>query len=108
MTHVRDAQRQWMLFCILLTFWLSVLARAFDHMALGTEAGIAEAERLYATVLPLLILLMESMDTFLVYGKPVLGHRLGIAEIKPRLPSTPPSAFGLATAKRYAEMLGKL
>jgi len=85
-----------------------VLARAFDHMASGTEAGIAEAERLYATVLPLLILLMESMDTFLVYGKPVLGHRLGIAETKPRLPSTPPSAFGLATAKRYAEMLGKL
>ena len=85
-----------------------VLARAFDHMASGTEAGIAEAERLYATVLPLLILLMESMDTFLVYGKPVLGHRLGIAETKPRLPSTPPSAFGLATAMRYAEMLGKL
>ena len=85
-----------------------VLARAFDHMASGTEAGIAEAERLYAKVLPLLILLMESMDTFLVYGKPVLGHRLGIAETKPRLPSTPPTAFGLATAKRYAEMLGKL
>ncbi len=85
-----------------------VLARAFDHMASGTEAGVAEAERLYAKVLPLLILLMESMDTFLVYGKPVLGHRLGIAETKPRLPSTPPTAFGLATAKRYAEMLGKL
>ena len=85
-----------------------VLARAFDHMASNTEAGIAEAERLYAKVLPLLILLMESMDTFLVYGKPVLGHRLGIAETKPRLPSTPPTAFGLAMAKRYAEMLGKL
>ena len=51
---------------------------------------------------------MESMDTFLVYGKPVLGHRLGIAEIKPRIPSTPASPFGLETAKRYAEALGKL
>jgi 4-hydroxy-tetrahydrodipicolinate synthase len=85
-----------------------VLARAFDHMAAGTEQGVAEAERLYAKVLPLLIMLMESMDTFLVYGKPVLGHRLGIAETKPRLPSTPPTSFGLAAAKRYAEMLGKL
>jgi dihydrodipicolinate synthase/N-acetylneuraminate lyase len=85
-----------------------VLARAFDHMASGTVEGGAEAERLYAKVLPLLIMLMESMDTFLVYGKPVLGHRLGIAETKPRLPSTPPTAFGLAAAKRYAEMLGKL
>lgn len=85
-----------------------VLARAFDHMAAGTEQGVAEAERLYAKVLPLLIMLMETMDTFLVYGKPVLGHRLGIAETKPRLPSTPPTSFGLAAAKRYAEMLGKL
>jgi 2-keto-3-deoxy-L-arabinonate dehydratase len=85
-----------------------VLVRAFDHMASGTEAGIQEAERLYAKVLPLLILLMESMDTFLVYGKPVLGHRLGITETKPRLPSTPPTAFGLAAAKRYADALGKL
>ena len=53
-----------------------VLARAFDHIASGTQEGVAEAERLYAKVLPLLILLMKSMDTFLVYGKPVLGHRL--------------------------------
>jgi 4-hydroxy-tetrahydrodipicolinate synthase len=85
-----------------------VLARAFDQMASGTVEGIAEAGRLYTSVLPLLIMLMESMDTFLVYGKPVLGHRLGIAETRPRLPSTPPTAFGLAAAKRYAEMLGKL
>jgi len=85
-----------------------VLARAFDHMASGTEKGIAEAERLYAKVLPLLIMLMESIDTFLVYGKPVLGHRLGIDETMPRLPSTPPTKFGLATALRYAEVLGKL
>ena len=85
-----------------------VLARIFDHMASGTEEGMKKAERLYAKVLPLLIFLMESMDTFLVYGKPVLGHRLGIAEIKPRIPSTPASPFGLETAKRYAEALGKL
>src|SRR5579864_6032241 len=45
-----------------------VLAQAFDHMASGSEEGVAQAERLYAKVLPLLILLMESMDTFLVYG----------------------------------------
>jgi 4-hydroxy-tetrahydrodipicolinate synthase len=85
-----------------------ILARAFDQMASGTDEGIAEAERLYAKVLPLLILLMESMDTFLVYGKPVLGHRLGITEIKPRVPSTPATEFGLRAAKRYAEVLGKL
>ena len=85
-----------------------VLARIFDQMAGGTEAGVKKAEALYQKVLPLLIFLMESMDTFLVYGKPVLGHRLGITEIQPRIPSTPASAFGLAMAKRYADALGKL
>ena len=85
-----------------------VLVKAFDHMAKGKPKDVAEAERLYAKVLPLLIMLMESMDTFLVYGKPVLAHRLGITETAPRLPSTPATKFGLAAAKRYAEMLGKL
>jgi 4-hydroxy-tetrahydrodipicolinate synthase len=85
-----------------------LLVRAFDHMASGTDKGTMEAERLYCKILPLLILLMESMDTFLVYGKSVLGHRLGIAETQPRVPSTPPTKFGLDAAKRYAEALGKL
>jgi 2-keto-3-deoxy-L-arabinonate dehydratase len=85
-----------------------VLAQALDHMAEGTQKSVAEAERLYAKVLPLLVFLMESMDTFPVYGKPVLGHRLGIAEIEPRLPSTPPTVFGLKVARRYAASLGKL
>jgi 4-hydroxy-tetrahydrodipicolinate synthase len=85
-----------------------ILARIFDHMAAGGAKDLETAERLYEKVLPLLIFLMESMDTFLVYGKPVLGHRLGIAEIEARLPATPPTPFGLAAAKRYAEALGKL
>jgi len=85
-----------------------ILARIFDHMAAGGAKDVEMAERLYEKVLPLLIFLMESMDTFLVYGKPVLGHRLGIAEIEARLPATPPTAFGLAAAKRYAEVLGRL
>jgi putative spermidine/putrescine transport system permease protein len=29
MVHVTEPHRQWMLFCVLLTFWLSVLVRAF-------------------------------------------------------------------------------
>lgn len=85
-----------------------VLTRAFDQMEMGTEESILEAERLYAKILPLLVFLMESMDTFLVYGKPILGYRLGINEIEARLPATPPSTFGKAVAMRYAASLGKL
>jgi 4-hydroxy-tetrahydrodipicolinate synthase len=85
-----------------------VLARVFDLMAGGKNHDIEQAERLYARVLPLLIFLMDSMDTFLAYGKPVLGYRLGIKDTLPRLPFTPVTPFGLRTARRYAESLGKL
>jgi 2-keto-3-deoxy-L-arabinonate dehydratase len=85
-----------------------LLTRLFNHMHKGTKEGEAEAEQLYAQLLPLLVLLMESMDTFLVYGKRVLGHRLGITETSPRVPYTPPVPFGLEAARRYATQLGKL
>ncbi|QEX18755.1 dihydrodipicolinate synthase family protein [Hypericibacter terrae] len=85
-----------------------VTTRIFDLMASGKPDSMAEAERLYQSVLPLLVFLMESMGTFLIYGKQVLGHRLGIAETAPRAPSGAATRFGLETARRYAEMLGKL
>ncbi len=34
MAHVREGHRQWMLLCVLLTFWLSVLVRAFAWVML--------------------------------------------------------------------------
>jgi putative spermidine/putrescine transport system permease protein len=41
MAHVREGQRQWIIFCILLTFWLSVLVRAFAWvMLLRTDGPI--------------------------------------------------------------------
>jgi 4-hydroxy-tetrahydrodipicolinate synthase len=85
-----------------------VLVRVFNAMQAGPPAGEAEADRLYATVLPLLEFLMESMDTFLVYGKQVLGARLGIEKMSPRPPFTPSTSFGRDVARRYAACLGSL
>jgi 4-hydroxy-tetrahydrodipicolinate synthase len=85
-----------------------VLVRIFNEMATGTAAGDQEAERLYCEVLPLFEFLMESMDTFLVYGKQVLGHRLGITETSSRPPFTPATPFGSEIAKRHADRLGPL
>ncbi|HYB09833.1 MAG TPA: dihydrodipicolinate synthase family protein, partial [Alphaproteobacteria bacterium] len=84
-----------------------VLVRIFEQMSNGSAENAAQADALYAGLLPLLVFLMESIDTLLVYGKRVLGHRLGIEELDPRIPFTPPTAFGLATVRRYAEALGK-
>lgn len=82
-----------------------LLARVFDFV----DAGSAEkAQQLYERLLPLLIVLMESMDTFLVYGKHVLKHRFGIQETDTRIPHTPASAFGLDLMRRYSEALGKI
>lgn len=66
------------------------------------------AEHRYADVLPMLVFLMGSMDSLLVYGKHVLGDRLGIGEIHHRAPFSPPTAFGTRTASRYAAALGPL
>ncbi|MCC7276491.1 MAG: ABC transporter permease [Alphaproteobacteria bacterium] len=40
MTQVGERQRTWMLFCILLTFWLSVLVRAFAWVTLLRDEGL--------------------------------------------------------------------
>jgi 4-hydroxy-tetrahydrodipicolinate synthase len=85
-----------------------VLVKIFDQMSSATAGGEEEADCLYREILPLLQFLMESMDTFLVYGKQVLGHRLGIRETNSRPPFTPATRFGAAIAARYASRLGPL
>jgi 4-hydroxy-tetrahydrodipicolinate synthase len=84
-----------------------VLAAIFRDVS--TEGGDQErATHRYASVLPMLVFLMGSMDTFLVYGKHVLRDRLGIGEIHHRLPFAPPTALGVQIASRYAAALGPL
>jgi putative spermidine/putrescine transport system permease protein len=39
MVHVSETHRQWMLFCVLLTFWLSVLVRAFAWVMILRPEG---------------------------------------------------------------------
>ncbi len=85
-----------------------VLMRIFNDFAAGDADGQRRAEQAYADLLPLLVVLMASMDTFLTYGKLVLGQRLGIDETEPRLPGTPATAFGAELMRRYAGRLGKL
>jgi putative spermidine/putrescine transport system permease protein len=46
MVHVTEAHRQWMLFCVLLTFWLSVLVRAFAWVMILRADGPLNASLL--------------------------------------------------------------
>lgn len=43
LNHVGERQRQWMLFCVLLPFWLSVLVRAFAWVMLLRPDGMVNA-----------------------------------------------------------------
>jgi dihydrodipicolinate synthase/N-acetylneuraminate lyase len=83
-----------------------VQVRIFEMMRTGQPADEAEAERLYRGILPLIVFLMQSIETFLCYGKRVTARRLGLTEVHDRPPAQPPAPFGLAAAERYAADLG--
>jgi 2-keto-3-deoxy-L-arabinonate dehydratase len=83
-----------------------VQVRIYELMRTGRSADEAEAERLYREILPLILFLMQSIETFLCYGKRVTARRLGLHEVHGRPPAQPPTPFGLASAERYARHLG--
>lgn len=82
-----------------------VQVRIYDLMRASDET---EAERLYREILPLIVFLMASIDTFVCYGKRLTARRLGIAEVHDRAPCQHPSPFGLAMLERLAAGLGPL
>lgn len=80
----------------------TAIARA---MRAGNEAL---ADRLYADLLPVLTFIMQSLSSFLTYGKLIAAWRLGIDPGTPRIPAEPPTDHGLAWARRMADALGPL
>ncbi len=80
-------------------------ARMFDLAATGWTEDEAEMERLYAGILPLLVFLMQSLETLLCYGKRLAARRLGLGPVHDRAPALAPTAFGLAALDRYAAAL---
>ena len=82
-----------------------VQVRIYELMKDGDEA---EAERLYAEVLPLITFLMQSVDQFLCYGKRLTARRLGLSEVFDRAPCQRPTDLGLAILDRYGRKLDSL
>lgn len=73
-----------------------VSSRIYQLYQSGDEGTQRAAEALYRQVLPLWHLLMESIDTLLVYGKPLMAERLGLPEAFVREPHGETCAFGRA------------
>ena len=79
-------------------------ARCFDAMTSGDEAS---AEALYAEALPAIVFVMQSIDHLVCYGKRIAAYRLGIGPVYDRSPALTATQFGVDSAMRYAQRLGR-
>jgi 2-keto-3-deoxy-L-arabinonate dehydratase len=84
-----------------------IQARIFELMRSGRAEDERAADRLYANILPLLVFLMQSLDTILCYGKRLLAHRLDLGAVHDRAPSLAPQEFGIAALMRHAAALNR-
>jgi 2-keto-3-deoxy-L-arabinonate dehydratase len=91
---------------------LAVQVRIHDLFREGTEASLAEAERLHAEVLPLIVFMIRSLGQALCYGKRFYARQLGVEVVHERPLFQAPTAFGLAETerlyRRYAALLASL
>jgi dihydrodipicolinate synthase/N-acetylneuraminate lyase len=87
---------------------IDVQARIFDLMAAGDPQSERSAEELYASILPLIVYLMQSIDTLLCYGKRLAARRLDLGTVHDRVPALVPSEFGLRCLERYSRSLTNL
>ena len=83
----------------------AVQVRIFELMRAGDPASVAEAERLYREILPLLTFVMQSIDSLICYGKRICAWRLGLDVAHDRAPAMAPTPFGLDCARRLAALL---
>lgn len=82
-----------------------MLARCYDAMSAGDEAG---AEEWYLRSLPAIVFAMQSIEHLVCYGKRIAALRLGINTVYDRGPGLTPTPFGLDCVSRYANQLGQL
>jgi 2-keto-3-deoxy-L-arabinonate dehydratase len=81
------------------------------HLAIwraAERADMAEADRLYRSLLPLATFLMQSIPAFRCYGKRLLARRLGLGEVHDRHPALAPTEHGLALLDHWSRELPPL
>jgi 4-hydroxy-tetrahydrodipicolinate synthase len=84
---------------------VDIQAAIFAAHANG-DAG--EVERLYGRLCPAISFIMQGIPHFIAYGKRIAAHRLGIDIGGAREPALAPTAFGIDSARRFADSLGPL
>lgn len=91
---------------------LAVQVRIYELFRKGTPEALAEAERLHAEVLPLIVFMIRSIGQALCYGKRFYARQIGVDICHDRPPFQLPTAFGLAESERlwqrYQQTLASL
>ena len=82
--------------------------RIFELMRRAMEPDERVAEEIYQKILPAIVFTLQSLDTLICYGKRIAALRLGLSDVHDRTPALAPTEFGMACARRYADMLGPL
>ena len=82
-----------------------VQAAIYDLMYRGRREDEERAGDSYRDLLPLLVFLMQSLDTLLCYGKRLAARRLGLENVHDRSPALRPTPLGLANLDRHAARL---
>ena len=85
-----------------------VQVEIYSLLRKGDPEALMQAEHRYREILPLIVFMMSSIDTFVCYGKRIVARRLGIGEVFDRAPCQRPTEFGLQTAGRLSQALGTL
>ncbi len=83
---------------------IDLAVQAFAHWSAGRHA---EAEQLYARMLPATVFAMQSIEGLICYGKRLAASRIGL-EVFDRAPAMRPTELGLQIVSRFAEQLGPL
>lgn len=79
--------------------------RIYDLAISPVHADKKASEELYREVLPLIVFLMQSLDSLLCYGKRLAALRYGIEAVHLRDPSPVPTEFGLTCLRKLASPL---
>jgi 4-hydroxy-tetrahydrodipicolinate synthase len=81
--------------------WQLRIYRAF------VSRELAEAEALYKRILPVIVFVMQSLETLVCYGKRIAAWRMGFEVAFDRSPRLAPTAWGVEAARRFARQLGQ-
>jgi len=74
---------------------------------MGTPEAVAEADRLYKEVLPVIVFFSQTVGATLAYGKYVTAKRMGLDNAVLRAPGMKTTPFGIAAVERMIEGLGR-